>query len=116
MLHSLKILACLFHANSWVKENKLNQLGFARQKLAYCYLSTVATLFPPEMSDARMCWVKNSVLTTVVDDFFDVGGSREELLNIISLVEKYVLCSCGRLPATMLVDKYDLSGFFYLNL
>jgi ent-kaurene synthase len=29
------------------------------------------------------------VLTTVVDDFFDVGGSKEELENLISLVEKY---------------------------
>ena len=88
-------LACLFHVNSWVKENKLDQLEFARQKLAYCYLSTAATLFAPEMSDARMSWAKNSVLTTVVDDFFDVGGSRDELLNIITLVEKYDLVSCA---------------------
>lgn len=26
----------------------------------------------------------------MVDDFFDVGGSEEELINLIQLVEKYV--------------------------
>ncbi|XP_073001486.1 ent-kaur-16-ene synthase, chloroplastic isoform X7 [Typha latifolia] len=74
---------------SWVKENKLDQLEFARQKLTFCYLSAAATLFSPEISDARISWAKNGVLTTVVDDFFDVGGSREELENLIALVEKW---------------------------
>ncbi|KAJ0975930.1 hypothetical protein J5N97_017895 [Dioscorea zingiberensis] len=73
----------------WAKENKLDQLKFARQKVSYCYLSAAATIFSPEASEARMAWAKNGVLTTVVDDFFDVGGSREELLDLISLVEKW---------------------------
>ncbi|XP_051214858.1 ent-kaur-16-ene synthase, chloroplastic [Lolium perenne] len=79
----------LQHLDSWVKENKLDQLQFARQKLTYCYLSAAATIFPPELSDARMSWAKNAVLTTVVDDFFDIGGSKEELENLIALVEKW---------------------------
>jgi ent-kaurene synthase len=79
----------LQHLDSWVKENKLEQLQFARQKLTYCYLSAAATIFPSELSDARISWAKNGVLTTVVDDFFDVGGSKEELENLIELVEKY---------------------------
>lgn len=74
----------------WVVENRLDQLQFARQKLAYCYFSVAATLFPPELSDARISWAKNGVLTTVVDDFFDVGGSEKELVDLIQLVEKYV--------------------------
>ncbi|CAN6250096.1 unnamed protein product [Urochloa humidicola] len=79
----------LQHLDSWVKENKLDQLQFARQKLTYCYLSAAATIFPSALSDARISWAKNGVLTTVVDDFFDVGGSKEELENLISLVEKW---------------------------
>ena len=31
------------------------------------------------------------VLATVVDDFFDIGSSEEELVNLIQLVKKYVL-------------------------
>ncbi|KAM0863694.1 hypothetical protein ACQ4PT_044419 [Festuca glaucescens] len=79
----------LLHLESWVKENKLNQLQFARQKQTYCYLSASATIFPPELSDARISWAKNSVLVTVADDFFDVAGSKEELENLVALVEKW---------------------------
>ncbi|KAK2444612.1 thioredoxin superfamily protein [Trifolium repens] len=43
----------------------------------------------PELSDARISWAKNGVLTTVVDDFFDVGSSQEEQENLIQLVEKW---------------------------
>ncbi|KAF7066612.1 hypothetical protein CFC21_072565 [Triticum aestivum] len=79
----------LLHLESWAKGNRLDQLQFARQKLTYCYFAAAATIFPPELSDARMSWAKNGVLTTVVDDFFDVGGSKEEHENLITLVEKW---------------------------
>ncbi|KAF8649965.1 hypothetical protein HU200_064121 [Digitaria exilis] len=79
----------LRHLDSWVKENRLDQLQFARQKLTYCYLSAAATIFPSELSDARIAWAKNGVLTTVVDDFFDVGGGSKELENLIALIEKW---------------------------
>ncbi|XP_048130719.1 ent-kaurene synthase, chloroplastic isoform X2 [Rhodamnia argentea] len=73
----------------WVKEKRLDKLKFARQKLAYCYFSAAATLSSPLLSEARISWAKNGVLTTVVDDFFDVGGSAEELENLIQLVKKW---------------------------
>ncbi|XP_021684518.1 ent-kaurene synthase TSP4, chloroplastic isoform X2 [Hevea brasiliensis] len=79
----------LEHLARWVMEKRLDKLKFARQKLDYCYFSSAATLFAPELSDARMSWAKNAVLTTVVDDFFDVGGSEEELVNLIQLIEKW---------------------------
>ena len=72
-------------------ENKLDQLKFARQKTAYCYFSVAATLSSPELSDARISWAKSSILTTVIDDFFDVGGSMDELANLIQCVEKYII-------------------------
>ncbi|GAU35833.1 hypothetical protein TSUD_56390, partial [Trifolium subterraneum] len=73
----------------WIVESRLDKLEFARQKLAYCYFSSAATLFAPKLSDARISWAKNGVLTTVVDDFFDVGSSQEEQENLIQLVEKW---------------------------
>ncbi|KAK9266673.1 hypothetical protein L1049_005509 [Liquidambar formosana] len=79
----------LKHLGRWVVENRLDKLKFARQKLAYCYFSAAATLFSPELSDARISWAKNGVLTTIVDDFFDIGGSEEELVNLIQLFEKW---------------------------
>ncbi|KAH9677048.1 Ent-kaur-16-ene synthase [Citrus sinensis] len=73
----------------WVVEKRLDKLKFARQKQTYCYFSVAATLFSPELSDARMSWAKNAVLTTIVDDFYDLGGSEEELLNLIDLLERW---------------------------
>lgn len=71
----------------WHMQNRLHKLNFARQKAIYCFFSAAATIFPPELDEARMSWAKNSVLTTVVDDFFDGGGSEEELNKLIDLVE-----------------------------
>ncbi|RWR88506.1 ent-kaur-16-ene synthase, chloroplastic-like protein [Cinnamomum micranthum f. kanehirae] len=79
----------LEHLDRWVKENRFNQLKFARQKLTYSYFSAAATLFSPDLSVARMSWAKNALLATVVDDFYNIGGSREELVNLIQLVEKW---------------------------
>ncbi|KAM7532410.1 hypothetical protein LguiB_035820 [Lonicera macranthoides] len=76
-------------AERWVIESRLDKLKFARQRTAYCSFSAAATLFTPELSEARMSWTKNAVLTTVFDDFFDVGGSAEEHLNLVHLVEKW---------------------------
>lgn len=71
-------------------DSRLDKLEFARQKLGYGYFTSAATLFYPELSDARIAWAKHGVLTTVVDDFFDVGGSVEELVQLIQLVERYI--------------------------
>lgn len=79
----------LLYLESWVKESKLDQLGFSRQKQTYSYLSAAATIFSSELSNARLCWAKGGVLTTIVDDFFDGGGSSEELTNLILLVKKW---------------------------
>ncbi|XP_076946242.1 ent-kaurene synthase 2, chloroplastic-like [Bidens hawaiensis] len=73
----------------WVVDNKLDQLKFARQKNAYCYFSVAAILSLPELTDARISWAKNGILTTVVDDFFDVGGTIDELVSLIQCVEKW---------------------------
>ena len=72
-----------------MKESKLDQLQFVRQRTTYCYFSAAATIFPAELCDARITLAKNSVLATVVDDFFDVAGSKEELENLVVLIEKY---------------------------
>ncbi|XP_074588496.1 ent-kaur-16-ene synthase, chloroplastic-like [Curcuma longa] len=75
--------------DNWVKDNKLDQLEFARQRHIFCYFASAAILFSSQMSDARISYAKSSVLTTVVDDFFDIEESIEELQDLISLVEKW---------------------------
>ncbi|XP_050370645.1 ent-kaurene synthase 5, chloroplastic [Argentina anserina] len=79
----------LEYLSRWVVNSRLDKLKFARQKLDYCYFTAAGTLFPPELSDVRISWAKNNVVTTVVDDFFDIGGSEEELVNLVELVKKW---------------------------
>jgi ent-kaurene synthase len=81
--------AAKFCGNSWEKEKRLGELQFARQKMEYCYLSVIAAISAHELSDARIACAKTMILTVVIDDFFDVGGSQGELENLIRLVEKY---------------------------
>ncbi|MED6123315.1 hypothetical protein PIB30_047971 [Stylosanthes scabra] len=73
----------------WVMESKLDKLEFARQKLAYCYFSAAAIYFAPELSDVRISLTKKSVLVTIVDDFYDVGSTEDEKLNLVQLMEEY---------------------------
>lgn len=73
----------------WYKQNRLHELKFTRHKAIYGFFSAAATIFSPELYEARMSWAKNCVLTTVTDDFFDVGGSEEELRNLIDLLERW---------------------------
>lgn len=66
----------------------MDELKFARQKITYGFFAAAAVLFSPEHSDARIAWAKFTVLVTLIDDLFDVGGSEEELLNMFELVKK----------------------------
>ncbi|KAM0037109.1 putative ent-kaurene synthase [Helianthus debilis subsp. tardiflorus] len=72
----------------WVVETKLDKIN-SRQKMGYCYFSGASILSSPELSDARITWAKASFLVIILDDFFDVEGSVDELENLIQCVEKW---------------------------
>ncbi|KAK2979350.1 hypothetical protein RJ640_000687 [Escallonia rubra] len=73
----------------WTKDTGLDRLEFARKRLLHFYFSSVTFLYSAELSDARFSWTTNCFLLTILDDFFDVEGSREELVNLIELIEKW---------------------------
>ncbi|KAJ9169194.1 hypothetical protein P3X46_020654 [Hevea brasiliensis] len=73
----------------WVKEYRMDELKFARQKITYGFFAAASVLFSPEHSDARIAWAKFTVLVTLIDDLFDVGGSEKEILNMFELVKKW---------------------------
>lgn len=70
----------------WNKECQFDKLIFARQKPIECFFSIAATLFEPEYSLARIVWACCGVLTTIIDDLFDVKGSLEELNGFMHVV------------------------------
>ncbi|GLJ24452.1 hypothetical protein SUGI_0466900 [Cryptomeria japonica] len=73
----------------WSADCKLGDLHFARQKLVACYFSAASTLFSPEMSTARIVWTKIAILTVLMDDFYDVEGSIEEIRCFVEAVRRW---------------------------
>ncbi|EEF27885.1 Ent-kaurene synthase, putative [Ricinus communis] len=88
-LNFLKHLTEYKDLERWVKDCRFDELKFARVLLLYCYYPNTALLVAPELADARLSLAKNFVLATVIDDFFDVDGSQEELENLIQLIERW---------------------------
>ncbi|XP_050212109.1 ent-kaur-16-ene synthase, chloroplastic-like [Mercurialis annua] len=79
----------LDYLEGWIKKCGIDKLEYARQTIKYAAFSISSSIFRPEFSDGRISWAQNSVLTTIVDDFFDYGGSMEELSNLIELIESW---------------------------
>ncbi|KAJ7982087.1 Ent-kaurene synthase [Quillaja saponaria] len=73
----------------WTVERRLDKVKLASRTTPYCYFSAAVAVPEPELSDARISWAKNALLTTVADDFYDWWGSEEEMINLIQLVEKW---------------------------
>ncbi|KAL6899724.1 hypothetical protein ACP4OV_006382 [Aristida adscensionis] len=73
-----------------IESVRLEELKFARMIPMNIWIFMASAVFPTsELSNARVAWVKNTILTVVLDDFFDVGGSAEELENLVALIEKW---------------------------
>uniref|UniRef100_K3YYW0 Uncharacterized protein n=2 Tax=Setaria italica TaxID=4555 RepID=K3YYW0_SETIT len=81
-----KELGCI---ERWAKEAGLNRFKFTRAVSLDLPIFMASTIFPPELYHASIAWIQNSILTTIVDDFFDGGGSTEELENLVTLIEKW---------------------------
>ncbi|CAK9269813.1 unnamed protein product [Sphagnum jensenii] len=73
----------------WNAKCNFQELKFARQKSVECYFSAAATMFEPEMAQARLVWARCSVLATVLDDYFDVAGTIEELRLFLEAVKRW---------------------------
>lgn len=73
----------------WNTSCKFPDLEFARQKFLECYFSAAATLFEPEMAQARVVWAQCYVLITVLDDYFDNCAPVDELRIFLQAVRSW---------------------------
>lgn len=64
-------------------------MGFGREKTTYCYFAVAASTSLPDDSIIRKLVAKSAILITVADDFFDMGGSLEELHILNDAVHGY---------------------------
>ncbi|KAL1552093.1 Miltiradiene synthase ksl1, chloroplastic [Salvia divinorum] len=73
----------------WYADCRLDTLKYGREAILMCYFLASLAMEDPELSYVRVASASNMVLVTCFDDFFDVGGSRQESYKIIELVKEW---------------------------
>ncbi|KAG6389197.1 hypothetical protein SASPL_150656 [Salvia splendens] len=74
----------------WYADCRLDTLKFGRQVVFISYfLASLIVIYDCATSaHARLAFTKTTLLVTLIDDFFDYGGSRKECYNILELVNE----------------------------
>ncbi|KAH6773781.1 hypothetical protein C2S52_003308 [Perilla frutescens var. hirtella] len=90
--------------SSWYKESGLpEKLGFARHRLAECFLWSVGFIPETHLGHSRETLTKAAVLITIIDDIYDVYGTLEELQLFTHTIERWDINSLERLPEYMAI-------------
>ena len=76
---------------SWYKETGLpEKLGFARHRLAKCFLWAMGFVPEHHLGYSREIMIKVAVFITIIDDIYDVYGTLEELELFTDIIERLV--------------------------
>ncbi|KAJ6767149.1 ENT-COPALYL DIPHOSPHATE SYNTHASE CHLOROPLASTIC [Salix purpurea] len=73
----------------WSKSWGLSDMGFGREKTAYCYFAVAASTPVPHDYEIRMMVAKSAIVITVADDFYDMEGSLDDLEKITDAVQRW---------------------------
>ncbi|KAL5976191.1 hypothetical protein ACLOJK_020521 [Asimina triloba] len=76
-----------FRQSIFVKE--LRELK--RNKTVYCYFAVSAIAYNPSLKNLRMFVAKSAILITIIDDFFDMQGSVEELIQLTDAIQRVMI-------------------------
>ncbi|KAK9155416.1 hypothetical protein Sjap_002896 [Stephania japonica] len=83
--------------------NVSSSLPFVRDRLVECYFWIVGVYFEPCYSVARIFMTKVMILTSMIDDFYDVYGTLEELQLFFDALERWDISEINQLPEYMKV-------------
>ncbi|GER52991.1 trans-alpha-bergamotene synthase [Striga asiatica] len=86
----------------WYKETGLaEKLGFARHRLAECFLWAVGVTPEPQFGFTREILTKMTVLITYIDDIYDLYGTLPELQAFTHAIERWDINELDNLPEYM---------------
>ncbi|GAB4831261.1 hypothetical protein Ancab_005274 [Ancistrocladus abbreviatus] len=71
----------------WSKAWGLTNVGFARERTAYCYFACASSIPSSYNCDVRLIVAKSATLITVAYDFFDMEGVLNELKYLTAAVQ-----------------------------
>ncbi|XP_043689739.1 (-)-germacrene D synthase-like [Telopea speciosissima] len=97
----------------WKELDFVSKLPWARDRLVECYFWTVGEYFEPHYGFARNFFTKICLLTSIIDDVYDVYGTPEELQLFTDAIERWDSSPDNRLPEYMkllyssLLDVYN---------
>nr|BAJ46125.1 sesquiterpene synthase [Toona sinensis] len=104
----------LSEISKWWKELDLaNKLPFARDRLVECYFWIIGVYYEPQYSLARKILTKIIAMASIIDDIYDVYGTREELNLFTDAIERWDASCMDLLPEYMqifyeaLLDLYN---------
>ncbi|KAK9151947.1 hypothetical protein Syun_010256 [Stephania yunnanensis] len=87
----------------WKHMDVSSSLPFVRDRLVECYFWVVGVYFEPRYSLARIFMTKVMILTSIIDDFYDVYGTFEELKLFADALERWDITAIDQLPEYMKV-------------
>ncbi|CAI9783885.1 unnamed protein product [Fraxinus pennsylvanica] len=83
----------------WYKESCVTEkLSFARHRLVECFLWALEFTPEPQFRYSRRILTNIGVLVTIIDDFYDVYGSLDELELFTDIVERWDINALDQLP------------------
>ncbi|CAI9783888.1 unnamed protein product [Fraxinus pennsylvanica] len=83
----------------WYKESSLTEkLSFARHRLVESFLWALGFTPEPQFRYSRRISTIIAVLVTIIDDFYDVYGSLDELELFTDIVERWDINALDQLP------------------
>ncbi|KAM7473339.1 hypothetical protein LguiB_020582 [Lonicera macranthoides] len=92
----------LSHITRWWKElNFKEKLPYARDKVVECYFWALGVYFEPQYALSRKFLTKIGIMTTILDDTFDVYGTLEELVLLTDAIERWDTSAIDQLPVYM---------------
>ncbi|KAK9133655.1 hypothetical protein Scep_013183 [Stephania cephalantha] len=97
----------------WWKDLDLaSKLPFTRDRLVESYFWSIGAYFEPSYSLARAFLTKATILTSIVDDIFDVYGTIEELKLFAGAFERWDASCIDLLPGYMKICYQVILGEF----
>ncbi|KAK9133649.1 hypothetical protein Scep_013177 [Stephania cephalantha] len=103
----------LYNISRWWKDLDLaSKLPFTRDRLVESYFWSIGAYFEPSYSLARAFLTKATILTSIVDDIFDVYGTIEELKLFAGAFERWDASCIDLLPGYMKICYQVILGEF----
>ncbi|XP_050288829.1 (E,E)-alpha-farnesene synthase-like [Quercus robur] len=85
----------------WRNLGLIENLSFARDRLAESFMCSVGLAFEPEYTCLRKWLTKVIILILIIDDVYDVYGTLEELKHFTNAVNRWDVSETQQLPECM---------------